>query len=881
MKELFDRHQAKLTDAEDRRIWSAMHDASRPKRRWVRWGIPAFLTTAAAAVVVVAVVQQDVVTRKPAQQARQTLQVETPPVPMVASNDGIRDKAGTSAEMTEKAEAAEPSAAADRETRTDQDVNGVSPREGLPVAEPNGRLLAPAPPQTARMRAAPGIAAEEAPAPMALAEGTPAPIALTQKAPEPRAAAPEKASRPQVQAQAAGGTIRGRVMARDGSPLIFANVVLLGTRLGSMTDSTGTFVIKGLPTGKYTLKVSYLGYEPEERRLAVADGATKTQDFAMNEATVATMDKVVVQSRDGTPEEVPVQTFAEKAPSSTETKDSGGNPVGNAIKRLASKIAPGNVNRMAPPPTAETAPAARGEVSSVMVVPYLNGGEQVRRPGPPIPVGGSAPVNGRVIDSMFFEHYGVNPFVDPEDDRFATFAVDVDNASFSLARAYLLDQNLLPPKDAIRVEEFVNAFDHHYAPPQADVASREWGTSEHGTFAIHLEASPSPFGKGLVLMRVGLKGREISERERKPASLTFVVDVSGSMGREDRLGLVKRSLRLLLDRLDERDDVSLVVYGSNARTILQPTSVDRRRTIEAAIDRLAPEGATNAEAGLRTGYALAERNFRKGATNRVILCSDGVANVGRTGAEDILAEIKRCAGEGIYLTTIGFGMGNYNDVLMEKLADKGDGNYYYVDTLDEARKVFVDHLTGTLEVIARQTKVQVEFDPETVRRYRLIGYENRDVADRDFRNDRVDAGEVGAGHEVTALFEVKLNRTRHDQVATVRIRYEDPETHRVTEEARALDTGDIAGHFERTDPTFRMDAAVAEFAEILRHSYWAKDGNLSQVLGVARDAAREMPRSTEVQDLVQMVTTASRLWPREAPPEWRDDVRPLWEPENR
>jgi Ca-activated chloride channel family protein len=501
--------------------------------------------------------------------------------------------------------------------------------------------------------------------------------------------------------------------------------------------------------------------------------------------------------------------------------------------------------------------------------------------GWPVSVGGTDPVNGQSFDAMFFEHYGVNPFLDPEDDRFSTFAVDVDNASYTLARSYL-QRGVLPPKEAVRVEEFVNAFRHDYAPPRDPlVADRRWAPSEQGTFAIHLEAAPSPFGSGLVLFRVGLKGKEVSMAERKPAVLTFVVDVSGSMEREDRLELVKRALLLLLDQMDRRDRVALVVYGSNARVVLPHTSLAERRVIEDAIDRLRPEGATNAEAGLREGYALADRSFERGLINRVILCSDGVANVGTTDAEGILGVVKREAGRGIYLTAVGFGMGNYNDVLMEKLADQGDGNYYYVDDLDEARRVFVENLTGTLQTIARDTKIQVEFDPDQVRRYRLLGYENRDVADRDFRNDAVDAGEVGAGHEVTALFEMKLDRdAQSGPVATVRIRYEDPETHRVTEEARTLRAEDIHSRLDSADPSFRLDAAVAEFAEILRHSYWAKDGDLARVHGLAREAARSVEDSDSARELVGLIETAKRLWPEVGPTQWRDDVRPSWEPED-
>jgi Ca-activated chloride channel family protein len=497
----------------------------------------------------------------------------------------------------------------------------------------------------------------------------------------------------------------------------------------------------------------------------------------------------------------------------------------------------------------------------------------------PNSVGGTDPVNGQAYDAMFFQHYGVNPFVDPQEDRFATFSMDVDNASYAVTRSYL-ERGDLPPAEAVRVEEFVNAIGHNYAPPGHEfVADRKWAPSDHGTFAIHLEAAPSPFGDGLVLLRVGLKGREIDARARKPVVLTFVIDSSGSMEREDRLELVKRSLGMLLDQLDRDDKVGIVTYGTTASVVLPTTSVRYRRDIEDAIVRLQPGGSTNAEDGLRQGYAMAARAFDRDAVNRVILCSDGVANTGATGADDILAVIEREAGRGIEMTAIGVGMGNFNDALLEQLADKGDGNYFYVDDPAEARRVFVENLTGTLQTIARDAKIQVEFDSDNVRRYRLLGYENRDVADRDFRNDAVDAGEVGAGHEVTALFEAKLERDASGDLATVRIRYQDAESGRVVEESRTIRVKDIVRRIEQADASFRMDAAAAEFAEILRHSYWAKDGDLGQVLGLARSAARSMGSPSDAEELAGLVERADDLWNRNRPAPWGDDFRPRWEPE--
>jgi Ca-activated chloride channel family protein len=347
--------------------------------------------------------------------------------------------------------------------------------------------------------------------------------------------------------------------------------------------------------------------------------------------------------------------------------------------------------------------------------------------------------------------------------------------------------------------------------------------------------------------------------------LTFVIDVSGSMEMENRLELVKESLELLVEQLRPTDEIGIVVYGSNARVVLSHTPVAEARIILKAIRGLRPEGATNAEAGLVKGYRLASRAFNPEAVNRVILCSDGVANVGKTGPDSILAQIREYADADIYLTTIGVGMGNYNDVLMERLADNGDGFYTYVDVIKEAERVFVHDLSSSLQVIALDAKVQVEFSPAVVSRYRLIGYENRDVADEDFRNDAVDAGELGPGHSVTALYEVKFQADA-DPLATaltVYVRWEDPDTREVTEIERSIAQADLSAEFEESAPRFQLIAVVAQYAEVLRESYWAKDAGTT-LDDVSRDAdrvARALQRDEEVQEFARLVWEAVDLLP--------------------
>ena len=467
-------------------------------------------------------------------------------------------------------------------------------------------------------------------------------------------------------------------------------------------------------------------------------------------------------------------------------------------------------------------------------------------------IGGSATVNDKAYDLTFFKGYGVNPFIDTEDDNLSTFAMDVDTGSYTVARRYVHDGNI-PDPDSIRVEEFVNFFDQGYARPEQEA------------FAIHVEGSPSPFGgANHWLMRVGLQGKSVFEEDRKDATLIFTIDVSGSMAREDRLELVKRSLRLLVDQLRDSDKVGIVVYGSSGSVLLEPTSGRDKDEILSAIDRLRSGGSTYVEQGLKLAYGMAVREVERDRITRVIVLSDGVGNVGNTGSDSILKQVEQNVAEGVTLTTVGFGMGNYNDVLMEQLANDGDGAYYYVDTLAEARRIFVEDLTGTIQTIAKDAKVQVEFNPEAVRSYRLLGYENRRVADQDFRNDEVDAGEIGAGHSVTALYEIKMHDGAEGEVATVYLRYEDPDSGEVTELRREFDREDLADGFEDAPPRFQMAAVVAEYAEVLRESYWAQESSLEDVANEARRVRDLLPQDANMAEFTDLVVRAHMIKSRSA-----------------
>ncbi len=452
-----------------------------------------------------------------------------------------------------------------------------------------------------------------------------------------------------------------------------------------------------------------------------------------------------------------------------------------------------------------------------------------------------------------FEHYGFNAWTDPRVDNLATFAIDVDTASWALARRNL-NAAVLPDPASVRVEEFINAFDYGYEGPA-------W--NDETPFSVNLEAAPSRFGEGRQLLRVGIQGRDTDPADRAPANLVFLIDVSGSMSSADKLPLVKYALRALLAGLGPDDRLSIVTYAGRADTLLAPTYIRDRQAILAAIDGLTSGGSTNGADGIRTAYELAQRHAVAGGTNRVIWCSDGDLNVGMRG-DELLAFIEENGRRGVALTTLGFGSGNYNDRDMERFANRGDGNYHYIDDRNEALRVLGEELSGTLETIARDVKIQVEVDPTVVASYRLVGYENRDVADADFRNDAVDAGEIGSGHSVTALLELELQPDARlaatSPLATVRVRYERPDEEGEGREiAETIRFGELHARFDDASPAFRLAAAVAEFAEVLRMSEFVEDSDLRAVESVVRSATTDADLRAE--ELAALVSQARALRP--------------------
>ncbi|MEZ4322691.1 MAG: von Willebrand factor type A domain-containing protein [Myxococcota bacterium] len=466
---------------------------------------------------------------------------------------------------------------------------------------------------------------------------------------------------------------------------------------------------------------------------------------------------------------------------------------------------------------------------------------------PPPPISWNAPPHvEQPIGSEDYQDYGVNEMVLAEKDNQSTFSVDVDTASYAISRRKLREGGM-PPAASVRVEEFVNAFDYGYSAP-----------TDGRPFAVHLEATANPETPNRQILRVGVQGRAL-QGERKPVHLTFLADVSGSMNSPDKLGLAKQALHTLVDNLGPEDTVALATYAGSERIVLEPTYTTRKAQIHEAIDNLSSGGGTAMGSGMELAYRMASESYLHGAENRVIVLSDGDANIGRTSHDEILRTVEHYAEEGITLTTVGFGMGNYKDTMMEQLANKGDGNYFYLDSYKEAAKVFGEDLSGTIQTIAKDVKIQVEFDPDAVHAYRLIGYENRDIADRDFRNDQVDAGEVGSGHQVTAVYDVILkdDAAKKETIATVRMRAKKPGPDSAAKEYTwSVPVSAIVADFGEASRDSRSAWAVATFAEKLRGSPFAEEISYKQIYRYASEASDD---SDDHRELLELIAKAAQL----------------------
>ena len=448
-----------------------------------------------------------------------------------------------------------------------------------------------------------------------------------------------------------------------------------------------------------------------------------------------------------------------------------------------------------------------------------------------------------------YNHFDDNQIKLVAEAPVSTFSIDVDTGSYSNIRR-MINAGNLPREDAVRVEELVNYFAYDYPLPE----------NGRTPFSVTTEIGVTPWNPDTRLLHIGIKGYDLAAKELPASNLVFLVDVSGSMNSPNKLGLLKSALKLLTKQMRSEDRISIVVYAGASGVVLEPVAGNQSAKIAQALDSLSAGGSTNGAAGIRSAYQLAEQEFIKGGINRVLLATDGDFNVGTVNFEALKDLVEEKRKTGISLTTLGFGTGNYNDHLMEQLADAGNGNYSYIDTLNEAQKVLVDEMSSTLNTIARDVKIQLEFNPAVVAEYRLIGYENRALNREDFNNDKIDAGEIGAGHTVTALYEVTLSNSKNkamdplryssrktgkelhsnvlhsEELAHLRLRYKEPEASKSKLIEQVIKTSDIETQLANTSERYRFSASVAGFGQLLRGGKYTQDFAYDDVLELARKA---------------------------------------------
>jgi Ca-activated chloride channel homolog len=589
------------------------------------------------------------------------------------------------------------------------------------------------------------------------------------------------------------GRISGHVRDESNHAIKGAQVTVVGTTLATMTNDSGYYVIRNVPVGTYQLTARFIGYAPKtESGVKVAANAIVTKDFKL-EHDAAVLEAIVVTG----------------------------------------------VPQISAPRNAPMARAFRGYVSGAVGAEYQQRGRAAydtseawryqRQPG-----------NREQYDEIV-----ENAFIAVAADPLSTFSIDVDRASYSNVRRFIMQEGQLPPRDAVRIEELVNYFPYDYADPEGDTP-----------LAIHTEVAPAPWKPQHQLVRIGLQARRVKIDNLPASNFVFLLDVSGSMMPSNKLPLVKSAMRLLVNELRPKDRVAMVVYAGSAGLVLPSTPGDQKDKILDAIERLEAGGSTAGGAGIRLAYEQAVANFIRGGNNRVILATDGDFNVGASSDAEMVQLIEEKRKTGVFLTVLGVGEGNLQAAKMEKLADKGNGNYSYLDTITEAQKVLVHELGGTLYTVAKDVKIQVEWNPTRVRAYRLIGYENRLLRNEDFADDKKDAGEVGSGHSVTALYEVvpvgvttdvtirlpdSLRYQRRSaqpseaagpEMLFVKVRYKAPDG----DESRLINQPVLATSNANPSADFQFQSAVAEFGLLLRNSDFRGKADLGHVIASAREA---------------------------------------------
>ncbi len=605
----------------------------------------------------------------------------------------------------------------------------------------------------------------------------------------------------QALAQQQSGSLKGTVTdAQSGEAIVFVNVILRDTLsnlvTGVTTDFDGKYLIKTIPPGYYTVEASFVGYNKlSTNSIQISAGTTHIQNFKLQPASELLQEVMIEYER-------PLI-----------------NPSKSSMVTTQESLPFSSVNE--PPPAIKR---SRGDGTL-----YFIDGVKVR---------GSVfyQDEGREEYDVFKE----NHFLDAKSVPLSTFSSDVDVASYANIRRFISDGQL-PPVDAVRIEEMINYFNYDYPPPAANES-----------FSIITELTACSWAPAHQLLKIAIATEEIPLEKSPANNLVFLLDVSGSMQSPDKLPLLKRSLNLLVNQLRDEDRVAIVVYAGSSGLVLPSTSGNHKEVILQAVDRLRAGGSTAGAAGIKLAYQVAEENFRKGANNRVILATDGDFNVGLSDDQQLQKLIEEKRESGVFLSVLGFGSGNLKDRKMEMLADHGNGNYSYIDNLFEAQKVLVKEMGSTLHVVAKDTKFQVEFNPAIVQAYRLIGYENRIMPDEDFNDDTKDAGDVGAGHSVTVLYEIiptgqevdqvvgkvdplkyqivsSANDSNSDELATVKLRHK-----KAGAKKSSLSTHTVFSGVQVASSDFRFVQAVAQFGLILRESEYKGNSSYEGILALAR-----------------------------------------------
>lgn len=657
-------------------------------------------------------------------------------------------------------------------------------------------------------------------------------------------------------------TISGVVTDAQNLPLPGANVTVKGTKKATQTDFDGKYSIAA-HQGQ-TLIFTYLGFKTETIKV----GVSNIINVQLEEDTQA-LDEVVVvgygiqRTRALTHS---VSTVKSQAQLKREKKKAYHESISQALQSKAAGVNITSVNGLvgaAPEVTIRgTASIKKGEQPLYIVdgVPIQKINNSVIEKLDPADIDKMNIYKGAKARKMFGssanggcivittkkgnyqiendEHYAEiteNKFQHVTLSPLSTFSIDVDKASYSNIRR-MINNGQDIPVDAVKIEEMVNYFSYDYPQPK------------EGPFSINTEVVQTPWNRDTQLVRIGLQGKTFRDEELPPSNLTFLIDVSGSMSSTNKLPLLKSAFKLLVNQLREKDKVAIVVYAGAAGEVLRPTRGNKKEEIMKAIENLEAGGSTAGGAGIELAYKLAEKNFIKNGNNRVILATDGDFNVGPSSDKDMVKLIEEKRKTGVFLSVLGFGMGNYKDSKMEKLADKGNGNHAYIDTMQEAQKVFGQEFGGTLYTIAKDVKIQVEFNPDVVKGYRLIGYENRMLADEDFIDDTKDAGELGSGHTVTALYEViptgkdspflkpvhtlKYSRTetidKQDELLTVKLRYKQPDGHESLEISHIVEN-----RLVEASSDFNFAASVALFGLHLRKSQFTNKSSFDDVVTLA------------------------------------------------